>query len=194
MSNHKPTKRTKPRKPSSGKSGTARKKSPPPPKQRALPPHPMQPVIKEDEHDVPRFRRNAIVRALLDRDIARDRSNGGLNWIATQAFTQEDQEQFAQLIGYSIFGYHELSYVSDKSAAEASLRARHLVSKAGCRDAGCPIHGGPLFNADGMPIIPGVQAPSRLDDMITSLEAKPLVVPNVELSQAVVDALLREDD
>ena len=28
-------------------------------------------------------------------------------------FTREDRQQFAQLIGYSESGYHDLSYVSD---------------------------------------------------------------------------------
>lgn len=115
-------------------------------------PQPMQPVT-QDSHGVLRFRVNPIVRALLDRDTARGRvypdfparSDGGLNWIAMQDFSREDQEQFAQLIGYSISGYHELSYVSDESAAAASDLAHVLLPGAGgCRDAGCPFHGGPL--------------------------------------------------
>ena len=115
-------------------------------------PHPMQPVALDDR-DVLRFRQNTLVRALLDRDTQRGRiypefparSDGGLNWIAMQDFSQEDQEQFAQLIGYSISGYHELSYVSDASAAEASALAHAINPKAGgCRDAGCPFHGGPI--------------------------------------------------
>ena len=116
-------------------------------------PHPMQPVV-EDKHGHLRFRENAIVCALLDRDEERGRvypdfparTDGGLNWIAMQDFSQEDQEQFAQLIGYSISGYHELSYVSDESAAQASVRAGEIMPGAGgCRDAGCEIHGGPLI-------------------------------------------------
>lgn len=114
-------------------------------------PQPMQPVA-DDGHGVLRFRENVVVRALLDRDTERGRvypdfparSDGGLNWIAMQGFSQEDQEQFAQLIGYSISGYHELSYVSDESAAEASARAHAIApGTGGCRDKGCPIHGGP---------------------------------------------------
>jgi len=118
-------------------------------KKTELPPHPMQPVIK-DAASVPRFRENAIVRALLDRDAERGkgpgRNDGGLNWIGTQDFTQANKEQFAQLIGYSIVGYHELSYVSDESCAKASACAKHVAAgfKDGCRDAGCPVHGGPL--------------------------------------------------
>lgn len=99
--------------------------------------HPMQPVEMVDK--VLRFKENAIVRHLLD--------NGGidLNKIARLNFTDEDREQFAQLIGYSVSGYHELSYVSDESAAKASALANEILpGSGGCRDDGCPIHGGGL--------------------------------------------------
>lgn len=99
---------------------------------------PMQPVVR-DKHGTIRFRENAIVRHLLD--------NGGidLNKLARLNFTIEDREQFAQLIGYSVCGYHELSYVSDESAARASVAARQIDPEAGgCRDKGCAVHGGPL--------------------------------------------------
>jgi hypothetical protein len=106
-------------------------------------PQPMQPVEK-DNQGVLRFRANAIVRHLLD--------HGGidLNQIALLDFPQEDREQFTQLIGYSISGYHKLSYVSDESCAQASTRVGEIRPGAGgCRDAGCQIHGGPLFDDDG---------------------------------------------
>lgn len=56
-----------------------------------------------------RFVANNIVRYLLD--------NGGidLNKLAMLDFSTDDQEQFAQLIGYSLSGYSDLSYVSDES-------------------------------------------------------------------------------
>lgn len=64
---------------------------------------PMQPI--DDKRFVP----NRIVQHLLD--------NGGidLNDIAMLSFTNEERMQFAQLIGYSLGGYSELSYVSDES-------------------------------------------------------------------------------
>ena len=71
--------------------------------------HPMQPVIR-DESGVSRFKPNKIVRWLLDEG----RPHGlDLNKIAVQNFPQEDEEHFAQLIGYSINGFCELSYVSE---------------------------------------------------------------------------------
>lgn len=68
--------------------------------------HPLQPLYL-DEHGTKRFKRNAIVRHLLDK--------GGidLNQIACMSFEREDREQFAQLIGYSLSGFGELGYVSD---------------------------------------------------------------------------------
>ena len=78
--------------------------------------HPIQPLVK-DERGIVRFKKNNIVCYLLD--------NGGLdlNQIAMLDFSQEDHEQFAQLIGYSLGGFGELSYVSDETynAAEALL-------------------------------------------------------------------------
>lgn len=42
-----------------------------------------------------------------------DNGGIGMNELARLPFPQEDREQFAQLIGYSICGFHELSYVSE---------------------------------------------------------------------------------
>ena len=36
-----------------------------------------------------------------------------MNELACMDFSQEDSEQFAQLIGYSVSGFSELSYVSN---------------------------------------------------------------------------------
>ncbi|HSX22394.1 MAG TPA: hypothetical protein VLE97_06415 [Gaiellaceae bacterium] len=100
-------------------------------------------------------RQNAIVRYVVDNAahvVATHPMHAGrldLNKIVTLPFPQEDREQFAQLMGYSICGYHELSYVSDESAAEASIAAREVLPGAGgCRDKGC-FHGGPLFDDAG---------------------------------------------
>lgn len=85
-------------------------------------PHPMQPV-QRDKDNVIRFKPNKIVRFLIDWA-----SNKGmsLNDLALIPFEDEDREQLAQLIGYSINGYGELSYVSDASYAEADRRAEQL--------------------------------------------------------------------
>lgn len=74
--------------------------------------HPMQP-IELDRHGVARFKQNKIVTYLLD--------NGGidLNHLAVQDFSDEDRMQFAQLIGYSVGGFGDLSYASNEVVAEA---------------------------------------------------------------------------
>jgi hypothetical protein len=82
---------------------------------RAL--HPVQPLIT-DEHGVLRFKQNAIVRFLLD--------NGpyDLNTLLGQMdFNEEDWQQFAQLIGYSLSGYGDLSYVTDEAYERAEKQA-----------------------------------------------------------------------
>jgi hypothetical protein len=76
----------------------------------------MQPVVKID--GVSRFKANAIVQHLLDTHPTSD-----MNALACMNFTDEDRMQFAQLIGYSLVGYSELSYVSDASHDAAHLAA-----------------------------------------------------------------------
>ena len=73
--------------------------------------HPIQPIEKDDR-GVFRFKRNKIVEFL---------SEGKLNDLAVMNFPQEDWEQLAQLIGYSLSGFGDLSYVkrSTYNAAEA---------------------------------------------------------------------------
>lgn len=70
--------------------------------------HPVQPLVV-DKSGITRFKMNAIVRHLLD--------NGGIdmNQIAMLDFEQNDREQFAQLIGYSLGGFSDLSYVRDET-------------------------------------------------------------------------------
>lgn len=67
--------------------------------------HPIQPI--DDVKGVKRFRQNKIVRFLLD--------NGGhdLTRLTSMPFDDGDWEQFVQLLGYSLSGVSELSFVSD---------------------------------------------------------------------------------
>jgi len=78
--------------------------------------HPIQPLVP-DSSGVLRFKENAIVRHLLD--------NGkiNLNDLACLEFAQDDREQFAQLIGYSLSGYGDLSYVSNRTYDAAARMA-----------------------------------------------------------------------
>lgn len=74
--------------------------------------HPTQP-IRPDKRGVQRFKVNKIVEHLYDHGVIK------MNELARLKFSPEDRVQFAQLIGYSIQGFGELSYVSDKAYERA---------------------------------------------------------------------------
>lgn len=93
------------------------------------PSHPMQPIVW-DKHGVLRFKPNKIIEWLMDSKQPLD-----LNVIATMGFPREDEEQLAQLIGYSVSGFGDLSYarkttvaaadkITDKMARERQRRRR----------------------------------------------------------------------
>ena len=82
---------------------------------------PMQKIVWEG--DVIRFRENAIVRMLLDK------GPFDMNAIARKNFSQEDEEQFAQLIGYSVSGAGDLSYFSREVIALADAKAAKLIAE-----------------------------------------------------------------
>lgn len=84
--------------------------------------HPIQPLVKDDQ-GVLRFQENAIVKDLLSWAASRGH---GLNELATMPFSDEDWQQFAQLIGYSLSGYGDLSYVSDDAYNVAAEMAEGL--------------------------------------------------------------------
>ncbi len=86
---------------------------------------PMQPVVL-DAHGRARFRENSLVRALLDHGISTGLS---LNELAIQDHGADDRMQLAQLIGYSVYGYGTLSYVTDVSYEEADRRADMLAGR-----------------------------------------------------------------
>jgi len=87
---------------------------------------PIQP-IKRDEHNVDRFVENGIVRFLLDA------GPYDLNQLAIMKFNDEEREQFAQLIGYSVSGFGDLSYVSDETFETAWKMAETKQSEAESR-------------------------------------------------------------
>ena len=68
---------------------------------------PDQPIVEVD--GVKRFQMNRIVRFLLDA------GPFDMNDLALMPFSNDDRAQFAQLIGYSHYGYGELDYVSDEA-------------------------------------------------------------------------------
>lgn len=96
--------------------------------------NPIQPLAK-DATGVLRFKENALVRALLDHGRA---TGFGLNELARKFRTSEhadDWQQLAQLIGYSLSGYGELSYVSDDAYGAAEMMADEWPSEKDARIA-----------------------------------------------------------
>ena len=85
--------------------------------------HPIQPLAF-DESGVLRFKENKIVKYLLDM------GPFDLNYIGAMRFDNEDREQFAQLIGYSLSGFSELSYVSDNTYDTAANAAAKITKKS----------------------------------------------------------------
>lgn len=82
--------------------------------------HPIQPLAK-DASGVLRFKENKIVSDLLD---LASKHGLSLNDIAVREYSNEDRQQLAQLIGYSLSGYSELRpYVDDAAYAAAEVRA-----------------------------------------------------------------------
>jgi hypothetical protein len=81
------------------------------------PKHPTQPIVN-DSQGVRRFKANKILKYLFEN------GNIDLNQIGRMAakgwFSDEDQVQLAQLIGYSVSGFGELSYVSDEEFKHAT--------------------------------------------------------------------------
>lgn len=78
--------------------------------------HPVQPLVK-DKNGVVRFKENKIVSFLLEA------GPNDMNTLATMPFSVEDREQFAQLIGYSLCGFGDLSYVTDATYERAKATA-----------------------------------------------------------------------
>ena len=85
--------------------------------------HPMQPI--EITKGTPRFKRNAIVNFLAMKF--------GLNELASMDFPLEDWEQLAQLMGYSLSGFSELSYVTGEAYETAVKMHEEGKSEADAR-------------------------------------------------------------
>lgn len=69
--------------------------------------YPIQPIVT-DKNGTMRFKENQIVRDLFDTHPSLD-----MNLLAALKYSAEDRQQFAMLIGYTIGGFNDLSYVTD---------------------------------------------------------------------------------
>ena len=85
---------------------------------------PLQPIFL-DRVGMARFKANVIIRYLVDAKL--------VTWdqiMALPGVPEEDLEQFAMLMGYSLVGFGELPYVSadtyDRAEAEAELLRKEV--------------------------------------------------------------------
>lgn len=83
-------------------------------------PHSLQQIERASD-GVVRFRQNAIVRFLLDA------GPFDLHKLAFMQFSDDDREQFAQLIGYSVSGFGELSYANPETIECADVIAATIA-------------------------------------------------------------------
>ena len=95
--------------------------------------HPRQP-IEIDAHGVARFKRNNIVRTLLD--VATMKGHLDMNTIAVLPFSPEDRIQFAQLIGYSVSGAGDLGYMPEDFIAQCDAEVMKMTGQPAGRHPG----------------------------------------------------------
>jgi len=81
--------------------------------------HPIQ-DMHIDEHETLRFKQNKIVRFLFDA------GPFDMNALALMPFDSDDRQQFAQLIGYSVSGFGDLSYAHPETIEEADRLGRQV--------------------------------------------------------------------
>lgn len=91
----------------------------------------MQPVTIDRDGEL-RFKRNKIVDNILSMCISK--LGYGLDDLPWDLFSQEDIDQFFQLLGYRLSGYAEIELVSEgakEKALEALEEHKRLKVKAG---------------------------------------------------------------
>ncbi len=82
--------------------------------------HPMQPIVLAKD-GVARFQANAIIQWMVDS------GKLDLNQIATMfQFDDDDRMQLAQLLGYSVSGFGDLSYADPAIVSQADEAAQKI--------------------------------------------------------------------
>lgn len=84
--------------------------------------HPMQPIEKDADGN-PRFKANKLVEFLKTWA---GKNGMPLNELSILLFSQEDWDQFNQLIGYSVSGFGDTANVNPKLVKKADKRAAKL--------------------------------------------------------------------
>ena len=79
----------------------------------------MRPLV--DVNGVIRFKQNAVIRWLFEQ------GHLNLNRIPVDELPLEDVEEFWQMLGYSVSGYGELSFIRPETVAEADEVAEVIL-------------------------------------------------------------------
>lgn len=87
--------------------------------------HPMQPIGYDDQ-GILRFKRNAIVEALLSEGVD---MNVIMRRVLEGTYTREDYTQFVQLIGYSVSGTGDLSSFDRKVRKAADEEVSRILGE-----------------------------------------------------------------
>lgn len=87
----------------------------------------MQPIIRAEDGIV-RFQENRLVRMFVDMASAGTKFDLNDAFILAQrsGITQAEQMQLAQLIGYSVSGFGELSYADAETIRRADRKAEKI--------------------------------------------------------------------
>lgn len=81
--------------------------------------------IALDDKGTPRFKKNAVVRYLVNTEIIS--LNEVLAFSLANGLPIEDVEEFWQMLGYSTAGYGDLSFVRDETKNAADEAANRLL-------------------------------------------------------------------
>lgn len=95
--------------------------------------HPMQPIARDAKDGVVRFQANKIIEHLFYSGAL------DLNKLAVMPFDDDDRMQIAQLLGYSVSGFGDLSY-ADPAVVEEADRIAESLHPEQSTPAKCP-HG-----------------------------------------------------
>lgn len=91
----------------------------------------MQPVYK-DKNGTLRFKENKIVSYLLAQSSKGIKCDMNIiaQWCNSKNISDEDQQQFAQLIGYGVSDYGGLSYVLGSGTEELAIKSFALPEQS----------------------------------------------------------------
>lgn len=90
--------------------------------------HPLQPIVWDGEGTV-RFQENPIIRFLQEFAASKGMGLNELHMLRNSNWSKRDWSQFMQLLGYSVSGFGDLSFIPETDVHKADIRAENLRQK-----------------------------------------------------------------